>query len=634
MNCAPLEVRLLGGTAILAPAGEHLRLASAKALALFVYLLLTAPRLQTRDRLADLLWPMHSREQARANLRQTLARLRRALVGDADVLIAEGENLGLRSERIRSDARQLVTLAQSDDVQSLQRALDLYAGELLAGFSIDAPGFDEWLLVERQRHLDLVVGAARRLLSLHRDADRTEEAIRIARRLLTLDSLQEDVHRTLLTLYAESGRKDAAQSHFRDLEQLLREELDAEPDAATQDLMRQIADGKAIRPAPPRLTEALDQAVTHLRAAAQAAHRRGAHAEAATLFTQTLAVLRTAGRLGDSVEFDLRAALQRELYADGRLEDALDELQRMAARAEAAADPVWLTRVHCDEAQVLRTLGRLEEATEQARRALAGAQSLNDPHLQALANLRLGAIHFAVGAYQRALPLLLTNVELFDEALGAVEDSSEPGNPAVRTRSWIAWTCAELGRFDDGRIYGDQGVTLADEDREMYARVHSRIARGVLELRGEVYEAAAVHLQAALTLARQAELTLFEPFIVPALALALAQSGEIGEARSLLAGFRLAAAQTLPLSTLAEANRLIGRPELALEMASRALAAMRASGRLGEAARARYALGRGLAAAGESSAAHQELATARDEALALAMAPLARQCAAALDETA
>jgi len=66
---------------------------------------------------------------------------------------------GLKSRHLRcskaavveTDAIVFETLATSEKTSDLRRAAALYGGDLLEGFSVRDPGFDEWLTIERER---------------------------------------------------------------------------------------------------------------------------------------------------------------------------------------------------------------------------------------------------------------------------------------------------------------------------------------------------------------------------------------------------------------------------------------------------------------------------------------------------
>jgi tetratricopeptide (TPR) repeat protein len=93
-----------------------------------------------------------------------------------------------------------------------------YRGDLLAGLGATAPPFEDWLMSERERLQEFALGALARLLAQQRASGESAPAVQSARRLLALDPLQEAVHRTLMRLYAQVGRRDAALRQYQDCE--------------------------------------------------------------------------------------------------------------------------------------------------------------------------------------------------------------------------------------------------------------------------------------------------------------------------------------------------------------------------------------------------------------------------------
>src|SRR5207249_1073181 len=67
-----------------------------------------------------------------------------------------------------------------------------------------------------------------------------DEALRTALRLVALDPLQESVHRTLMRLYAQLGRRGAALRQYQLCVVALQRELRTEPDEETRALYQKI----------------------------------------------------------------------------------------------------------------------------------------------------------------------------------------------------------------------------------------------------------------------------------------------------------------------------------------------------------------------------------------------------------
>ena len=98
---------------------------------------------------------------------------------------------------------------------ALEAAADLYRGDLLEGLDFRGALFEDWLMAERERLRELALDALARLLAYQRSAGLAEPALQTALRLIALDPLQEAVHRTLMRLYAQLGRRGAALRQYQ-----------------------------------------------------------------------------------------------------------------------------------------------------------------------------------------------------------------------------------------------------------------------------------------------------------------------------------------------------------------------------------------------------------------------------------
>jgi len=254
-----LTFHLLGKPTISYGADSLGDLLAGKEQALLVYLACQPGKRFSRDHLATLLWGETSPDRTRYNLRRALWRLRSALeeVGLApdaclrtedswvtvpnsaptwlDVLEFE-EAFETASHRFEAEFSP-----SSEGVRRVRESLDLYRGAFLTGFSISqAPDFEHWVLLERERLFQLLLRALTTLIQSFIAWGRRDEGITVCQRLLELDPLQEDIHRLLMRLYWDTGRRTQALRQYRALEKILRRELDIEPVQETQELYERI----------------------------------------------------------------------------------------------------------------------------------------------------------------------------------------------------------------------------------------------------------------------------------------------------------------------------------------------------------------------------------------------------------
>ncbi len=247
-----LRLRLLGGCEIRLPDGPA-RLETAKTRALLAYLLLN-PGAQSRQRLVGLLWGKLPEDRARRNLRRALWNLRRQLhtADHPPPFRADRETVAFdRTAAYTLDVEQFEAACARPD--RLEEAMRLYRGELLAGLSLpDAPPFEEWLLIERERLRLLALQALQRLVEQLAAQDDLPRALAYARQLLAMEPWREESHRQLMRLLARDGQRSAALAQYERCRRLLREELGVEPAAETTALYHRLRAGKP-PPARPRL---------------------------------------------------------------------------------------------------------------------------------------------------------------------------------------------------------------------------------------------------------------------------------------------------------------------------------------------------------------------------------------------
>lgn len=270
--------------------------------ALLIYLASHPGRRFSRDHLATLLWGETSQERARYNLRRALWHLREALAdgGICPDLCLETEESWMwvpSSAPCWLDAREFEEVVGqafrhletefspvSAGVRRVRDTIALYRGPFLAGFSISqAPGFEEWVLIERERLFHLLLRAHSSLIQSFIAWGEREEAMTACQQLLALDPIQEDTHRLLMRLLWDTGRRPQALRQYRRCREILAEELDTEPVPETKDLHDRIVKNEISptsissltltsrlslpTPAPetvprPRLFDALDRGLT------------------------------------------------------------------------------------------------------------------------------------------------------------------------------------------------------------------------------------------------------------------------------------------------------------------------------------------------------------------------------------
>lgn len=239
LSDATIRLRTLGSVDLRTADGMQVQsvLRQPKRMALLIYLALSGPVFQRRDRLLAIFWPESDEERARGSLNQHIFQLRAAL--GRDVIVNRGdEEIGLAAGRIWNDATAFDELIQAGQ---LAGAMELYTGELLPGFIIDdAPEFERWLDEERRRRTG---GAASACAELSRSAEEAGDlrlAIQWIRRAISIEPFSEPAHQRLIAQLDRSGDRAAALHAYDELRALLQTEFEAEPAAETVDLIQSV----------------------------------------------------------------------------------------------------------------------------------------------------------------------------------------------------------------------------------------------------------------------------------------------------------------------------------------------------------------------------------------------------------
>jgi DNA-binding SARP family transcriptional activator len=200
---------------------------SRKTAALLAYLAYHPQLSHPREVLIELLWPETPAKAGRLRLRSELCWLRQRLeppgVPAGTILLTDGDTLRLNPATCVTDVAAFETAMRSaagartraDRIRWLTEAVNLHRGELLPGH------FEAWVLPERLRLEEALLGAMHELVAEREQADDLPGALQLAWRAAAVDPLREETHADLVRLLATTGQWEAALRQCRDWQRLL-----------------------------------------------------------------------------------------------------------------------------------------------------------------------------------------------------------------------------------------------------------------------------------------------------------------------------------------------------------------------------------------------------------------------------
>ncbi|MFN2528639.1 MAG: AAA family ATPase [Candidatus Baltobacteraceae bacterium] len=240
-----LRVEMLGPARVLYGGDLYPYKAPPKCLPLMGYLLLHRNAALSRESLAYSMWPDHTEQQARANLRRHLHRLAQALPAQKSPWF-ETDTVSVRwVAPIDFDVDEFLAASVGDN--DLEMAVRIYRGEFLDGV------FEDWIFPERERLRAHQIENYNRLISRAQSDRAYDRATGYAKALLSLDPWRENTLRTLMALRQASGDRAGAVAEFEDFSKRLEVEMGTAPMPETA-----AAYEAALRGDPIETTEAVD----------------------------------------------------------------------------------------------------------------------------------------------------------------------------------------------------------------------------------------------------------------------------------------------------------------------------------------------------------------------------------------
>src|SRR5215510_5455520 len=201
----------------------------------------------------------------------------------------------------------------------------------------------------------------------------------------------------------------------------------------------------------------------YCRQAGANAMERSASREAVGCYEQALAALAhlPEHRALREQAVDLRFDLYSARLVLGQHEHVLHDLRVAETLAEALDDPRRLGRVSLYMARCFLIARQYDRAMASSQRALALAATSGDNYTPIEANNFLGLVYFLQGNYRQAMDANRRAMALLEGAQ-RYERFGEPLLPAVRCRTYLSLSLAEVGAFAEGIAVGEAGLRIAE----------------------------------------------------------------------------------------------------------------------------------------------------------------------------
>lgn len=255
-----LDISLFGKCSIVCNGNKLTRALGAKEIELLSILCLHRDRPMNREVLASLLWgDQCTTAQARTYLRKTLCRLQKQISRiDAcicrQLLLADTHWIQLNSCPVLSlDILKLESFYQpleplsvaemdEDRMDELDRAIDLYTGDLLIGW------YQDWCIVFRERFQMMYLTLLDKAMAYCEANLRYRAGLFYGNRILQYDAGRERTHRLMMKLHYLTGDRTSALRQYERCVNILHEDWDLEPADSTRQLANLIRAGKDIEP--------------------------------------------------------------------------------------------------------------------------------------------------------------------------------------------------------------------------------------------------------------------------------------------------------------------------------------------------------------------------------------------------
>jgi DNA-binding SARP family transcriptional activator len=473
-----LEVRLLGRFEVKLD-GRTVPLPSRPAQSLFAYLALSPGTAHRREKLAGLLWPDSSDDNARRNLRQSLWHIRKALSEAAHHYLHSNDmTVAFAAAAFWLDVALLEKpVGAAATPEELMAVVSVYGGELLPGF------YDDWVVWQRARQQNLFERKMEQLLDRLTAVHRWDDLLEWGERWLAFGQSPEAAYRALMVAHAGRGDLVRMAAVYRRCVDALENELGVEPSPQTKTLYERLSrgeEGDALAAALfPRRYQLLEEVGRGGMGVVYRAHD--------TRLARDVAVKMLAP---NALDADGRARLLREAQAIARLNHP--NIVTVFDTGEVDGRPCIVMELVPGHSLRQHKPQNLDETFSITRQICL---ALEHKHRVCHAYYRLGSLAFKQKMYTRARPLWM-------EALANAQEVNAKFYSAVL---WISLgeLARQLGDYQQATTFYEEGLILAQQINYTGAIASIPIGLGYNALYQEALPQAKVLFKEALILGRK-----------------------------------------------------------------------------------------------------------------------------------
>jgi DNA-binding SARP family transcriptional activator/Tol biopolymer transport system component len=185
-----------------------------------------------RDRIETYLWPETSAPLARHSLDQTVYAIRHAL--GSDFILSTARELRLNPDLVQVDAWDFEQAVRS---RQWAVAVECYKGALLDGFHFTSSrDLESWISTERARLREEYQTAVQFLANAAAESGDHSTSVMWWRKLANSDPLSSGTTKKLMLALAAAGDRAGAVKQARFYQELVRQELEIQPDSEIDDL--------------------------------------------------------------------------------------------------------------------------------------------------------------------------------------------------------------------------------------------------------------------------------------------------------------------------------------------------------------------------------------------------------------